>query len=260
MRLQTQLLSVLQDKSPDYDAYCMLAEAYGNLQEPDKAAAAYEVRAVCMQHVLRRQPMGQTASATQRSSINGSEKAVLSTCRVVVVCLLPAVSPGPAAQGLQPGSPGGQGLRVSTRLQQGHRPLQQVRSAYISTARRLYTCNACKGIEFGRQQQQRRCRHMHVHLMPAGPSATTPASWGCSTPWRACCSSWARCGLRPPFWTSAWRHTRHTSRAAAAAATWRNWRWMLTRELRGSVVVVGRDSSCVVVLPATTRLQVKVCV
>jgi hypothetical protein len=34
---------VLQDKNPDYDSYCMLAEAYMSLQEPDKAAAAYEV-------------------------------------------------------------------------------------------------------------------------------------------------------------------------------------------------------------------------
>jgi cytochrome c-type biogenesis protein CcmH/NrfG len=34
----------LQEKSPDYDSYCMLAEAYMTLQEPDKAAAAFEVR------------------------------------------------------------------------------------------------------------------------------------------------------------------------------------------------------------------------
>jgi hypothetical protein len=34
----------LQEKSPDYDSYCMLAEAYMTLQEPEKAATAYEVR------------------------------------------------------------------------------------------------------------------------------------------------------------------------------------------------------------------------
>jgi hypothetical protein len=39
----TTTCCVLQDKSPNYDSYCMLAEAYMSLQEPDKAAAAYEV-------------------------------------------------------------------------------------------------------------------------------------------------------------------------------------------------------------------------
>lgn len=33
----------VQEKSADYDSYCMLAEAYMTLQEPDKAASAYEV-------------------------------------------------------------------------------------------------------------------------------------------------------------------------------------------------------------------------
>lgn len=33
----------MQEKSPEYDSHCMLAEAYMKLQEPDKAAAAYEV-------------------------------------------------------------------------------------------------------------------------------------------------------------------------------------------------------------------------
>lgn len=33
----------LQDKSPDYESYCLLAEAFLAVQEPDKAAQAYEV-------------------------------------------------------------------------------------------------------------------------------------------------------------------------------------------------------------------------
>jgi len=37
----------LQEKSPDYDTYCMLAEAFMAIQEPDKAARSYEV---CKHH------------------------------------------------------------------------------------------------------------------------------------------------------------------------------------------------------------------
>lgn len=37
------MLLGLQEKSPNYDSYCMLAEAYMTLQEPEKAATAYEV-------------------------------------------------------------------------------------------------------------------------------------------------------------------------------------------------------------------------
>jgi hypothetical protein len=33
----------LQEKTPDYDSYCLLAEAFLAIQEPDKAARAYEV-------------------------------------------------------------------------------------------------------------------------------------------------------------------------------------------------------------------------
>jgi hypothetical protein len=43
--LAVLLLSVsgLQEKTPDYDSYCLLAEAFLAIQEPDKAARAYEV-------------------------------------------------------------------------------------------------------------------------------------------------------------------------------------------------------------------------
>lgn len=37
-------VSCLQEKTPDYDSYCLLAEAFLAIQEPDKAARAYEVR------------------------------------------------------------------------------------------------------------------------------------------------------------------------------------------------------------------------
>jgi hypothetical protein len=36
--------ATLQEKNGDCDAHCLLAEAYMAIQEPDKAAAAYEVR------------------------------------------------------------------------------------------------------------------------------------------------------------------------------------------------------------------------
>lgn len=43
----------LQEKRADYDSYCMLAEAYMTLQEPDKAATAYEVGCTKCVLVLR---------------------------------------------------------------------------------------------------------------------------------------------------------------------------------------------------------------
>jgi hypothetical protein len=33
----------MQEKHPEYESHCMLAEAYMTLHEPDKAALAYEV-------------------------------------------------------------------------------------------------------------------------------------------------------------------------------------------------------------------------
>jgi hypothetical protein len=37
------VVSCLQEKTPDYDSYCLLAEAFLAIQEPEKAARAYEV-------------------------------------------------------------------------------------------------------------------------------------------------------------------------------------------------------------------------
>jgi Tfp pilus assembly protein PilF len=49
-----------QDKTPDAGSQCLLAEAYMTIQQPDKAAAAYEVWQVVL--VLACAQLGQGAS------------------------------------------------------------------------------------------------------------------------------------------------------------------------------------------------------
>lgn len=43
VRLTSTLNGCMQDQNRDYDSYCLLAEAFLHIQQPDKAATAYEV-------------------------------------------------------------------------------------------------------------------------------------------------------------------------------------------------------------------------
>jgi hypothetical protein len=153
-----ELMLALQEKSPDYDSYCMLAEAYMTLQEPEKAATAYEVcgslqhlvnllqshssrfiaasnilsfwlclQAVC--HCPQAKPAcslcimhcihGMHALAAPHKALPASKPWHVYYI-ALTLCLCVAVCFGPEAQRRQPGSAGCQGIRGCTRLQQGH--------------------------------------------------------------------------------------------------------------------------------------------
>lgn len=174
----TGLPAALQEKSPDYDSYCMLAEAYMTLQEPDKAAAAFEV--------------WQDLVAPEVTCTRRTFPAPLLTACVCVCDGLPlTVCASVAAEGLQLGGPGGQCLRGCTRLQPRHRPLQQV-GVHQATCRLAAGCLHKSTAPQTRQSaaQGTNCNRLAATCTPwagTGRSATTQASWGCSTCWPACC-------------------------------------------------------------------------
>lgn len=101
------MLAVVQEKSPDYDSYCMLAEAYMALQEPDKAAAAYEVR------ITLCKPWCHPHKLLEIAANNGCTVPAQCAYSGLVVCTH-AVCSGNTPEGLQPGSAGSQCLCSST--------------------------------------------------------------------------------------------------------------------------------------------------